>query len=143
MSEATTPDFGTLRRQIREYHDAFIDAHVNDKPEFFIADLADGYVNVSRGELLRQTKDEILAMFTEYLGSATFSEYRLLGEPAIAFSDDGSVAWSTFQLRVAGRRKMADGAAAEFDATWGCLILFKRHNDRWVRVAEASNRRPD
>ncbi len=141
-TENRTPDFDALRREIRDYHDAFIDAHVGNRPEFFIGDLAEDYVNVSRGELLRQTKDEILEQFTGYLGSTSFSEYRLLGEPAIGFSKDGSVAWSIFRLKVAGTRTMADGNDVSFDMTWGCLILFERHDDRWVRIAEASNHVP-
>ena len=136
-------DFDALRREIRAYHDAFIDAHVGNRPEFFIEDLAGGYVNVSRGELVRQTKDEILEQFTAYLGSTSFSEYRLLGEPTIGFSKDGSVAWSILRLKVAGTRTIADGNDVSFDMTWGCLILFERQGDRWVRIAEASNHVPE
>jgi hypothetical protein len=143
MSHGLTPDLGALRREIREYHDTFIDAHVNNRPDFFVQDLDDEYVNVSRGELLRQTKGEILEMFTDYLADTTFSEYRLLGEPTIGFSKDGSVAWSIFRLKVAGKRTTADGSKAPVDSTWGCLVLFRRRGDRWIRIAEASNRKPD
>ncbi len=142
MTQPSTPDFVLLRQEIRDYHDACIDAHVSNRPEFFVQDLADDYVNVSRGELLRQTKDEILERFTDYLGNTTFSEYRLLGEPTIGLSKDGSVAWSIFRLKVAGTRTMADAGEVEFDATWGCLVLFEHRNGRWVRIAEASNRKP-
>ena len=138
-----TPDFEAFHREIRAYHDAFIDAHVRNRPEFLVQDLADDYVNVSRGELLRRTKEEILETFADYLGHTTFSEYRLLEEPTIGFSDDGSVAWSTFRLKVVGIRRMPDGSEASFDSTWGCLVLFGRRGDRWVRVAEASSRKPD
>jgi hypothetical protein len=108
MRHGLTPDFGALRREICEYHDTFIDAHVNNRPGFFAEDLGDEYVNVSRGELLRQTKGEILEMFTDYLANTRFFEYRPLGEPAIGFSADGSVAWSIFRLKVAGTRATAD-----------------------------------
>jgi hypothetical protein len=143
MGSATVPDFSVLQREIRDYHDAFVDAHVNNRPEFFIQDLAEDYVSVSRGELLRRTKDEILEAFTDYLGNTTFTEYRLLGEPTIGFSKDGSVAWSIFRLKVAGTRRIEDGTEAQFDSTWGCLILFERRGNRWIRIVEASNRTPD
>jgi len=136
-------DFDSRRRELRDYLAAFIDAHLHNRPEFFVQDISDDYVNVSRGELVRQTKPEILAGFTDYLGSTEFSEYRLLGEPQIGLSKDGSAAWSIFRLRVAGTRRMPDGTAAQFDATWGCLVLFERRGDRWVRIAEASSRKPD
>jgi len=143
MVTGPTPNFEALRREIRDYHDAFIEAHVSNRPDFFVRDLSDDYVNISRGELLRQTKDEILEGFTDYLGNTRFSEYRLLGEPAIGLSKDGSVAWSIFRLKVAGIRRMLDGTDVSFDSTWGGLVLFERRDGRWVRIAEASNRKPD
>jgi hypothetical protein len=143
MSHDIEPDFDALRREIREYHDAFIDAHVSNRPDFLVQDLGGDYVNVSHGELIRRTKDEILEALTDYLGSTTFFEYRLLGEPTIGFSADGSVAWSIFRLKVAGTQAVAGGTEAQFDSTWGCLVLFERRGDHWVRIAEASNRKPD
>jgi len=143
MTADMSTEFEALRREIREYHDAFIEAHVSNRPDFFVQDLSDDYVNVSRGELLRQTEDEILELFTDYLGNTTFSEYRLLGEPTIGLSKDGSVAWSIFRLKVAGARTLADTTEVQFDSTWGCLVLFERRDGRWVRIAEASNRKPD
>ena len=143
MSHGTIPGFGALRPEIREYYDAFIDARVNSGPDFFVRDLAHDYVNVSRGELLRQTTDEILEGFTDYVGNTKLSEHRMLSEPAIGFSKDGSVAWSIFRLKVAGRRAMADGAEGQLDSTWGCVVLLERRDDRWVRIAEASHRKPD
>ena len=136
------PDFEALRKEIRAYHDAFIAAHVENRPGFMVQDLAGDYANVSGGEIVRQTRDEILELFTDYLGHTTFSEYRMPEEPIISFSDDGSVAWSIFRLKVSGVRKLPDGSAVSFDDMWGCLMLFRRQGDRWVRVAEASNRRP-
>jgi len=109
MRHGLTPDFVPLCREICEYHDTFIAAHVNNRPGFFAEDLGDEYVNVSRGELLRQTKGEILEMFAEYFANTRSSEYRPLDEPAIGFSADGSVAWSIFQLKVAGTLTTADG----------------------------------
>jgi len=117
MTTREPGDFDVLRQEIRDYHDAFVDAHISSRPEFFVQDLADDYVNVSRGELLRQTKEEILTMFTDYLGQTVFSEYRMPEEPTIGFSDDGSVAWSVFRLKVAGARTTNDGTELSFDST--------------------------
>jgi hypothetical protein len=143
METRRKPDFDALRCEIRAYHDEFIAAHVENRPDFFVQDLAEDYVNVSRGELVRQTREEILDLFTEYLGHTTFSEYRMPEEPTIGFSGDGSVAWSIFRLQVAGVRTRPDETEAHFDDTWGCLMLFGRRDGRWVRIAEASNRKPD
>jgi hypothetical protein len=70
MGYPMTPDVDALRQKLLDDHDAFVDAHVNNKPDLLVENLADDYVNVSRSDLLRQTKDEILT---------TFSEYRVMG----------------------------------------------------------------
>jgi len=141
MATGPTPDLAGLRQEIRACHDAFIGAHVRNQPGFLIQDLSEDYVNVSRGEFLRQTKEEILEMLVDYLGHTTLSEYRLLTEPTTGFSNDGSVAWSIFRPKVAGAREMPDAKAISFDSTRGCLVLFERRGDRRVRIAEASNRK--
>lgn len=136
------PDFDSMRQEILAYHEAFIDAHVNNKPEFLVQDLVDDYVNVSRGELVRATRDDLLEMATSYLGNTEFSEYSLLEDPEIGFSDDGSVAWSVFRLHVKAIWKPEGGENASYEDTWACLFLFRRHEERWMRIAEASNRIP-
>lgn len=136
------PDFERMRQEILDYHAAFIDAHVNNKPAFLIQDLDEDYVNVSRGQLVRATRDEILETFTHYLGNTEFSEYSMPEEPEIGFSDDGSVAWSIFQLHVEATWRPENAENASYEDTWACLVLFRRDGDRWIRIAEASNRVP-
>jgi len=138
----STPDFESLRKELRAYHDAFIEAHVENRPEFMVQDLAQDYVNVSRGQLVRATKDEIKAQFENYLGNTAFAEYSMPEEPEIGFSEDGSIAWSLFRLQVAATWKPGAEDAVSYEDTWACLVLFKRDGDRWLRIAEASNRVP-
>ena len=136
------PDFERMRQEILAYHTAFIDAHVHNRPEFLIQDLDEHYVNVSRGELVRATRDEILETFTHYLGNTEFSEYSMPEEPEIGFSDDGSIAWSIFRLHVKATWKPQDAEYVSYEDTWACLVLFRRVGERWIRIAEASNRIP-
>ena len=139
MRADTKPDIDDLRQEILERHRVFIDAHVRNRPDDLVDDLTDEFINVSRGRLLRQTRDEIRGMFADYLGHTEFAEYRLLDEPTIGFSRDASVAWSIFRLKVAGTRTRDDGSAISFDTTWGCLVLYEHRDGRWLRIAEASN----
>jgi len=134
--------FERMRQELRTHHETFIDAHVNNKPEVLIQDLAEDYVNVSRGALMRTTKQEMLERFTSYLGSTEFSEYSMPEEPEIGFSDDGSIAWSIFRLHVAATWRQPDAEDVNYEDTWACLMLFRRAGDRWIRIAEASNRVP-
>jgi hypothetical protein len=136
------PDFETLRQDLRALHDSFIDAHVRNRPEVLIEDLDEDYVNVSRGDLVRATKEQILEQLTQYLASTEFSEYSMLEEPRIDFSDDGTVAWSMYRLRVAATWHGPEGNDVKYEDTWACLTLFRRHGTQWRRIAEASNRSP-
>jgi len=128
--------------ELLAFHEAFVGAHVENRPEFMVEGRSPDYVNVSRGELLRQTDAEIRAQFTDYLGNTTFSEYRMLEGPILGFSRDGSISWSIFRLKVAGTRRLADSEEVSFDTVWACLFLFERRGDRWIRIAEASNHTP-
>jgi len=136
------PDFERMRQEILAYHEAFIDAHVHNNPEFLVQGLVDDYVNVSRGELVRATRDEMLEMAAHYLANTEFSEYSMPEEPEIGFSDDGSVAWSLFRLHVKATWKPQDSEDVDYEDTWACLVLLRRDGDRWIRIAEASNRIP-
>ncbi len=138
----STLDYESMRQELKAFHAAFIDAHVNHKPEFMVQDLDEHFVNVSRGELVRATKEDILEQFTQYLGRTEFSGYSMPEEPEIRFSNDGSVAWSVFRLHVAATLHPSDGTDVEYEDTWACLVVFRREGDRWLRVAEASNRIP-
>ena len=80
MGQEASPDFNALRAEILAFHDAFIAAHVDNRPEFFTESIADDCINVSRGESMWQSKAKILDSFRNDLGNTRFSECRLLGE---------------------------------------------------------------
>jgi len=54
--------------------------------------------------------------FADYLENTEFSEYRLLGEPAIGLAWDGSVARAAYQLKVAAERRTRNGTSTRFDS---------------------------
>jgi hypothetical protein len=66
-------------------------------------------------------------------------EYRDLQEPIIEFSDDGSVAWSVVRVKVAGIRVMNDGTERELDFICAWIALYRRQNDKWIRLGEVSS----
>jgi hypothetical protein len=98
-------------------------------------------MSVGRGEIRNPTKGEITAQFSNYLNNTTFTEYRDLREPIINFSNDGSIAWSVVQVKVAGKRIMDDASERDFDDTWAWITLYKRQSDKWIRLGEVSNRK--
>ncbi len=137
-----SPDFETIRSEILDLHKQTIDAHWDKNVEFMVQDIAEDYMSVSNGEIRHPTKEDIRALFTSDLTNTTFSEYKDLREPIIGFSDDGSVAWSVVHVRVAGKRAMDDGTAAEFDTTWAWITMYRRQDDKWIRLGEVSSYKP-
>ena len=99
------PDFDAYREEILALHKASIDAHLNRDVDFFTRNVAEDYVIVSRADIFYPTKEETRAQFSNYLNRTTFSEYRDLRDPIIGFSEDGSVAWSIVQVKVAGMQR--------------------------------------
>ncbi|MCP4538135.1 MAG: nuclear transport factor 2 family protein [Chloroflexi bacterium] len=128
-----------MKSEILALHQALIDAHLNKDVDFFVQDLSDEYMSISRGEILKPTKEEILARFDSYLNNTEFTEYRDLCEPIIGFSRDGSIAWSIVQVKLVGQCTMDDGSASDIDSTWAWITLYERQGDKWIRLLEVSN----
>jgi len=135
----TNPDFDKLRSEIFELHKQAIKAHLNKDVDFLVHNISENYVSVSKGEIRKPSKDEIKSQFSDYLNNTTFVEYGDLQEPIIEFSDDGSVAWSIVRVKVAGLRTMNDGTEREFDFICAWITLYRRQNDRWIRLGEVSS----
>ena len=127
-----------LKSEILALHNESIQAHLDKDIAFFTRGQADAYISVSRGEIHRPTLKDIETMFSHYLNNTIFSEYRDLQEPLIGISNDGTLAWSVAQVKVAGKRKKEDGTEAGIDFVCSWIMLYKRRNDGWIRIADAS-----
>ncbi|MDH5451428.1 MAG: hypothetical protein OEX77_11155 [Candidatus Bathyarchaeota archaeon] len=135
----TDPDFDKLRFEVLELHKQEIEAHLNKNVDFFVHNISENYLSVSRGAIRKPSKDEIRSQFSNYLNNTTFVEYRDLQAPIIEFSDDGSVAWSIVRVKVTGIRTMNDGTERELDFVCAWITLYRRQNDKWIRVGEVSS----
>ena len=141
MTEEPKPDYAKIETQILDRHRAMIEAHLEKDVAFFVQDLSEDYLFLTRGEIEKPSKEEILARFKDYLPNTTFTAYDDLREPIVGYSKDGSVAWSIVHVRVAGTRKQDDGSKVDFDSTWAWLTLYERDGDTWKRLLEVSNSR--
>lgn len=128
-----------MEEEILALHKAFIDAHLNKDVDFFVQDYPEDFYSVSRGEILRPSKEDFRTMLSRYLNNATFTEYRDLCEPVIGFSQDGSLAWVIMQVKVTGKLRMDENTAMDLDDTWAGMMLYERRAGKWVRIAEVSN----
>jgi ketosteroid isomerase-like protein len=136
---ARTPDRAAMTAEILQLHRALIDAHVKHDPDALFETIAEDYVAVANGDIQFRQKDEFRAALGEYIRSTDFTEYRDLREPIVGFSDDGSLAWSIVQVKVAGRRSAADGSKRPLDFTCAWITLFRRTDGGWERFVEASS----
>ncbi len=127
-----------MESEILALHQALIDGHWNRDVDAILRDVAADFLSVANGEVRRPTLDEMRANLAGYLDNTTFSEYRDLSEPIVGFSEDGSLAWSVVQVKVAGRRRLDDGTERELDFVCAWLTLYRRQDGRWLRTAEVS-----
>ena len=137
-----TPDLETSRREILELHESVIQAHLDKDAAFLARPTADDHLTVTRGEVFPMTAADVEAMLAPYLAETEFSHYEDVAEPIVGISDDGSIAWSIVQVRVAGDRTGADGTTTSFDTRWAWMTLYRRDGDGWRSIANVSTHRP-
>jgi len=133
------PDLEPLKSEILELHQAGIDAHLNKDIDFFVRDLSTDYVSVSGGEINEPTVAEIRETFRSYLENTEFTQYEDLRDPIVGVSQDGSIAWSIVQVKVAGRQISNGDANREVDFTCAWITLYERRENMWVRLADVSS----
>ena len=127
-----------MRSELLERFRKNIEAHHLKDVEFIIDDLHDDFFSMSGGEITYPTREEQRERFTRYLNSTSFSEYSSLMEPEIEFSDDGSVAWGKYKVKVKGETANEDGSISQLDFVCAWLWLFRRVDGKWMRIGEVS-----
>ncbi len=136
------PDREADQAALLAHHEASLQAHRVNNPEWFIRDRAEEYILVSRGEVLRPTSEQTVARFQDYLGRTRFTEYRDLVPPVVRISEDGTMGWIAVQVKVAGVQTQPDGTEEKIDAVWAWVSMYEKHEGRWINTGNASNRRP-
>ena len=132
------PDFDKIRIELLDRFEKNIQAHHEKDVEFIIDDLGKGFFVMSQGDINYPSKEDQREQFTKYLNNTTFSEYTSLMEPEIDFSDDGSVAWGKYRVKVKGETVNEDGSKTSLDFECAWLWLFRRIDNKWMRIGEAS-----
>ena len=133
-----SPGFEQLRKEFLDCFEKNIQAHHNRDVEFIIDDLGEDFFVMSQGDIRYPSKEEQRQQFTRYLDNTTFSEYTSLMEPEIDFSDDGSVAWGKYRVKVKGETVDEDGSKNAIDFICSWLWIFRRKEDKWIRIGEVS-----
>lgn len=127
-----------IREEIKKMHRANIEAHLNKDVAVLTRNFSENYFAVKDGEISFPKLQETISGFSDYLNSATFSEYRELGEPMVGCSKDGSLVWVVANVKVRGTRKTVDGAEREIDFVCAWLTLYQRRGKELVRLGDVS-----
>ena len=123
-------------------HASVLQAHLDGDAAFLAAPTADDYLAVSGGYVHPMSAADVEEMLAAYLAETDFSHYEDIADPIIGISDDGSMAWSIVQVRVAGDRTEDGGSVQSFDMIWAWLTLYRRDGDSWERIVDVSTNRP-
>jgi len=133
------PDLDRARAEILALHRRSVDAHWNKDVGFLTRDVSDEFFSVGDGEIRKPSRQEMARRFTDYLENTTFTEYRDLQDPVVGISDDGSLAWSLVQVKVAGRQMTDDGGQREIAFTCAWITVYERRGGKWIRRGEVSS----
>ena len=136
------PDLEASRQEILDLHASFIQAHLDKDAAYLAGPTADDYLAVVNGHVRPMDADDVEARLAPYLAETEFSHYEDVAEPIVGFSDDGSLAWTIVQVRVAGDRTGDDSETYSFDTRWAWLTLYRRDADTWQRIVDVSTNRP-
>jgi hypothetical protein len=130
------PDLEKLEKEIVDRFEGMIQAHWDKDVDYLLEDIGEGFFSISEAEITYPTLKEQRQKFTDYLNNTTFTEYSSLMKPEIGFSDDASMAWGSFKVKVKGETSNRDRSKTGLDFVCAWLWLFKWVDNRWMRIGE-------
>jgi ketosteroid isomerase-like protein len=143
-SAACRPTFDAdeARTEILEMHRGFIEAHLEKDVGAITRSIPDDYLFVGNGDVETLSADDTRQMLQSYFDRTVFSHYTDTDEPIIGFSEDGTLAWAIFQVRVAGTSHRESEPDAQFDTQWAWMTLYEKRDGEWMVKADVSTNRP-
>jgi hypothetical protein len=142
FSLGAAPTLSRDEEALRALHEKVMRAHRESNVRMLLEDEADDNVVASRGEILRPTLEERLAMLGPYLSSTRFEEYADAVRPVVKVSPDGTLGWVIVQVRAKGIQTGADGKTAPIAFVSAWIELYEKRGGRWWRVGNVSNFKP-
>ena len=117
-------------------------AHLETDARRLVSNLADTLIDVSRGEIMPESRADVEESFASYLEGAEYYAWDDLVPPIIRMSDDLSMAWVARKVRV--ERDAPDGQGGmrrtAFVSAW--LATYEKRAGAWKMTAVASTFAP-
>lgn len=125
--------------QLLELHRSALQAHLDRNVEALLAEQAEDFVLVNRGELALPSRQQRRAVLGPYLAATRFDYYRDKVPPVVRIARDGSLGWVAAQVEARGIQASSDGAhrTIEFVVAW--VELYEKRDGRWTAVGNASS----
>ena len=138
----TSPSFSADERQLLALHQAGLTAHLQGDVDALLADQADDFVLVNRGEVSSPSKEQRREFLGPYLAATKFEFYRDASAPIVKISRDGSLGWVVAKVQARGTSATSDGSdvGIDFEAAW--IELYERRGREWVAIGNVSNFAP-
>ena len=130
---------GSDEAQLLELHRAGLQAHIDGDVEALLAEQADDFVLVNRGELVSPSRQQRREFLGPYLAATEFYYYRDKVPPVIRIARDGSLGWVAAQIEARGTQTSADGEnrTIEFVVAW--VELYEKRAGQWTAIGNASS----
>jgi hypothetical protein len=125
--------------QLRALHAKVLRAHLQSDVGLLLEDDAPQGTQAQRGVVSTTGSADTRAHLGPYLARTTFTEYRDLIEPVVAVSRDGTLGWVIVQVYARGTQRQDDGTVEPLEFTCAWIELYRRQDDRWLRVGNVSS----
>ena len=136
------PPFDRLsaEHQLIRLHRDMIDAHIESNIDLMANIWADEIIQVNRGQITVNRRDESLARMGASLKRRKHTSYLDLERPRVRLSADQTMGQVYVRIHAAGNSVDADGTPGEpFEFTAAWQASFQKDDGRWVMISNASS----
>ncbi len=123
--------------QLLAMHKAVLQAHLESNVDALVADQADDFTMVNRGEVQTVSKNDVRSFLGPYLARTRFTAYRDLVPPTVKVSPDGRLGWVIAKIEAVGAQ---GNDPLTFVSAW--IELYEKRDGRWYAVGNVSNFKP-
>ena len=115
-------------------------AHLTGSAKMLVNEIADTMITVSRGQVHKNSNEEIYNRFNNYFASVEYIKWDDLEEPVINISDDGTFAEMIVKKIILAKYKNEKGEWEKGATLFSWSAAHKKINNRWKIISNTSTR---
>ena len=113
-------------------------AHMENDVPALMETIPEEFIYVGEGRVSRQTRDEILDFFTDYLEGSEYEKYEDLQVPHAEVSVDGTMGWVISSQAVTRTEPDGEGGTRTRSFTYAGIMTYEKIGGKWMKVANVS-----